>query len=135
MNARPRPVLGELEIGLGLFLTVSGWLAARLYPMWRDHFYVACPLLEWTGVPCPTCGGTRAMAALAAGQWADAFAWNPAVASAGIVSALFVPVGLLWLAAPRLRPLTPERVPLPLTLAGALLLAANQVYLWRWFEI
>lgn len=134
MNSRPRPVLGELEIGLGLFLATSGWLTARLYPLWRDHFYVACPLLEWTGVPCPTCGGTRAMAALAAGRWMEAFAWNPAVASAGVAAALFVPVGLLWLSVPHLRPLTPERVPLPLTAAGALLLAANQVYLWRWFN-
>lgn len=126
-------VAGELEIGLGLFFAGFALVAARLYPLWRDHFYVACPLLELTGIPCPTCGGTRALAALAAGRWLEGFAWNPAAAAAGVAAALFVPVALFWLARPAARPVIPSRLPVPVTVGAALLLAANQVYLWIWF--
>lgn len=129
-----RFVPGELELGLGMFLAAAALVAARLYPLWREHFYVACPLLEFTGIPCPTCGGTRALAALAAGQWLEAFAWNPAVAAGGVVAAAFLPVGAVLLWRPEYRPTLPQRVPLPLTATGALLLAANQVYLFMGFR-
>jgi len=31
----------------------------------------------WTGLPCPFCGGTRALHALARADWAAAFYYNP----------------------------------------------------------
>ncbi len=38
-----------------------------------------CVLREFTGVPCPTCGGTRSLAALAELDIATALAMNPLV--------------------------------------------------------
>ena len=48
-----------------------------------------CPLFMVTGVPCPSCGGTRAVLHLAAGDVAAALAANPGVTVfAGVVGAL-----------------------------------------------
>ena len=38
-----------------------------------------CAMKEWTGVPCPTCGSTRLVRALANGHWLEAWSWNPLV--------------------------------------------------------
>ena len=37
---------------------------------------VVCPLRRWTGVPCATCGMTRAAACLVRGDLAGAFGYN-----------------------------------------------------------
>ena len=39
----------------------------------------ACPLREWTGLPCATCGSTRMIEALLHGRILEAAAWNPLV--------------------------------------------------------
>ncbi len=38
-----------------------------------------CPFLRHTGVPCPSCGGVRALGALGRGDLLGAFYWNPLV--------------------------------------------------------
>lgn len=38
-----------------------------------------CPLKHVTGIPCPTCGGTRALRALGHGAFLAALRWNPLV--------------------------------------------------------
>lgn len=129
-----RVPLGDADLVLTLFVAVAGLLLARLYPLWRDHVVVACPLLEMTGLPCPTCGGTRALAALVAGDWAAAFAWNPGVAAAGVVAAAWLPLGALLLALPGVRPGLPVRFPATVRWGLPLLLAANWVYLGIWFR-
>ena len=48
------------------------------------------------GVPCLTCGSTRALVALARIDLGAAFLWNPLVAGAGI---LFIAGGVVALAA------------------------------------
>jgi hypothetical protein len=48
-----------------------------------------CPFRMLTGLPCPACGGTRALAALALGNLRQSLAFNPLVslAALGIVAA------------------------------------------------
>jgi hypothetical protein len=58
----------------------------------------ACPLRRWTGMACLSCGGTRALLALARGDVPQAVAFNPLVAAAAIA---FVAGGLaapVWIA-------------------------------------
>ena len=43
---------------------------------------VICPLKRFTGIPCPTCGTTRACVALLKGDVAGAFGLNPLATAA-----------------------------------------------------
>lgn len=61
----------------GSLLIGAAWLWLRL-PTPVCVFHLA------TGVPCPTCGGTRCARALLAGDLAGAVAWNPLVFLTGI---------------------------------------------------
>ena len=45
----------------------------------------ACPFRALTGIPCATCGGTRALLALARLDVGAALSWNPLVTLAAIV--------------------------------------------------
>lgn len=89
MKIRRRPLLpGEPDHELiwgsviaAAMVTGSVWLGAGL-PM------PACPLHALTGIPCPTCGTTRGLAALLHGDMRKAAAFNPLV-MAGILAAVF----------------------------------------------
>ena len=78
-------------------LTVLAFLAARFFPFELLNLG-PCPWRMMTGVPCPTCGGTRAMMALARMEIPAALALNPLVAAAGIAAAVYVVHALgVWL--------------------------------------
>lgn len=121
--------VGGADIVLTLIVAGTALAVARLYPLWRDHLVVACPLLQLTGLPCPTCGGTRALAALVSGDLGAAFAWNPAVAAGGLAAALWLPLGALLLALPAARPALPVRLPAAVRWGAPLLIATNWAYL------
>lgn len=73
--------------------------------------FVHCPLREITGIPCPTCGGTRALSHLAAGDWSAAVAANPLVILAGsgfLLTALYATAATLRPAWRRALALTPN---------------------------
>ncbi len=53
-----------------------------------------CPFRAITGLPCPTCGGTRALHALTRLELWTAFTLNPLVATTGLAAALLVPFAL-----------------------------------------
>ncbi len=60
-----------------------------------------CVFRSWTGLPCPTCGSTRMVERLLAGDVAGALGWNPmvfigltAIAVWGVGSAIRVGLGL-----------------------------------------
>src|SRR6185369_16798492 len=51
------------------YLTWNGW--------WLAHGQLAPSMLRWfTGIPCPTTGGTRSVLALARGDWRGSLRWN-----------------------------------------------------------
>lgn len=87
----------------------------------------ACPFRELLGVPCLTCGSTRALAALARIDLGAAFGWNPLVAGAGI---LFIAGGVVALGAALLGGEVRAPRPTPLLRAAlAAALAANWAFL------
>jgi hypothetical protein len=68
------------------------YMAAAAVPVGvLDALPDMCPFRRLTGLPCPGCGGTHAFVAMAHGQAAAAWAYNPF----GVLA--FV-VGLAWLA-------------------------------------
>ncbi len=91
-------VLGLLAGGCGAVLL----LAARLAGPTVEHL-AHCPLRDATGVPCPTCGGTHAVLALARGHPGAALAENPLVALGTVVVLLWCGWSLLATAWPPAR--------------------------------
>lgn len=79
-------VAGALVAGglylLAAALTGSGWVCA-----WKSS----------TGWPCASCGGTRSLALLAAGEWREAVKLNPGVMAlvAGVVVAAMYAAAVL----------------------------------------
>lgn len=49
-----------------------------------------CPLHSMSGIPCPTCGATRAMAGLLHGNFKTAFLLNPLMTGLLITAELYV---------------------------------------------
>jgi hypothetical protein len=92
--------------------------------------FALCYMKAITGIPCPSCGSTRALACLARLDPAGAFAMNPLAAGGAMLIALWAAADLLLL--PRGRALRVELLPpgpRALRLAAPLLLAANWAYL------
>lgn len=79
-----------------LFLvTAAGVLGAALVPYGRRlvAFLPPCPFRQLTGVPCPTCGTTRALLALSQGQLGNAFVHNPLTTGFVVLAGL---VAVAW---------------------------------------
>jgi hypothetical protein len=82
LRATDRPPLGLVFAAAGL---VAG-AAVLLLRLDRLPFAM-CAFKQLTRLPCPTCGGTRALGRLAALDLRGAFAMNPlAVVLAGVVA-------------------------------------------------
>lgn len=90
--ARPAGTLVRLAAPAGALAAVAGAFAyvAANDPNEPGH-YPACPLLQFTGLYCPGCGGLRAAHALAHGDLPTALGAN-ALAVAGIAAC-----AVLWL--------------------------------------
>ena len=58
----------------------------------QHRFYPVCPIHHFTGLLCPGCGATRAMAALLHGRFADAMQLNM------LFVTVMLPCGLFYLA-------------------------------------
>ena len=82
-------------------LPVAAAACLLLLPPSRYSFYPRCPVHALTGLLCPGCGGTRAVAALLRGHVGEALGWNALVTLAGMLA---VPACVLWALATRVWP-------------------------------
>lgn len=119
------PPLGAIFGGIGVIAAASAaLLRLDLLP------FSICFFKAFTGLPCPTCGGTRALACLAHLDVASAFAMNPLVAAGAFMIAAWALADLALL--PRRRAAVVELRPgLASVVRGTAvaLLAANWSYL------
>lgn len=124
-GAAAAPPLGAIFGGIGVIAAAS----AAVFRLDLLPFSV-CFFKAFTGLPCPTCGGTRALACLAHLDVSSAFAMNPLVSAGAFVIAAWALADLLLL--PRRRAVVIELRPgLASVVRGTAvaLLAANWVYL------
>ena len=71
----PRASGGGLGAILGAAVLAGGALAAAWFRFGLP--LPVCRFLDWTGLPCATCGSTRMIEALLHGRILEAAAWNP----------------------------------------------------------
>ena len=119
------PPLGAIFGGIGLVAVAAVW-ALRL-----DRLPLTfCVFKGLTGMPCPTCGSTRTLGQLAAGDLAGALTMNPLAALAAASVALWALADLVLL--PGRRALSVElspRLGRALRVVIPLLVFLNWVYL------
>jgi hypothetical protein len=123
--ARPGPPLGLIFGATGVLGALAvGFLHVDRLPV------VLCYLKAFTGLPCPTCGSTRAVGRLFALDVPGAFAMNPLTTLAALVVALWAAADLALL--PRRRALgieVAEPLGFALRVAAVVAVLANWVYL------
>jgi hypothetical protein len=124
-----RPATRE-ERQLALLWLAAAVSALALRPLWL----AAAPLLRpctfrsLTGVPCPTCGATRAATAFLDGNLIAAFAANPLASAMGLLFVVGAPVAAVWAVARWPVPVLPTPLPLWIRIGAVATLAANWTY-------
>lgn len=68
-----RPGREKVLLRLAPPAAAAAWCAAAA---WFPSRFEVCGFHWLTGLPCPLCGMTRALAALAAGRWSEALAFH-----------------------------------------------------------
>jgi hypothetical protein len=66
----------HLALAAAVSLALLGAGVLDAFPPDRFGFYPRCPVFAATGLLCPGCGATRALAALLHGHLAEAIRWN-----------------------------------------------------------
>jgi len=107
-------------------LCAISFLAARFLPLLRLGW--ECPLRAATGIPCATCGMTRAFVSAAQGDLPAAFGASPLGALLALGCWAFALLAAVRVVAGRPWPALPPRAARGAVLAGAAALAAN----WAW---
>lgn len=127
---RLKGTAGALPLG-AIFGTIGALAIAAVGLLRLDRLpFPVCYFKAFSGLPCPTCGSTRAMARLFAWDVGGALAMNPLVTLAVLVILLWAVADLLLFA--RGRALSVEVSPVIATIlrvAALALLIANWAYL------
>jgi hypothetical protein len=130
-----RPGSGEPGVDHELIWGMMGLVVlavARLVPPVLTNWY-KCPFHSFTGIPCLTCGMTRAFRHVVHGQFAEAFSLNPLGAVLCIITVLYVLYALslvvFRLPRPRVR-LESRAARWSLRLGLPLILLVNWIYLY-----
>lgn len=105
-----RAIIPWRQLIPGMVTLIAATAARLIDSVWLAGVPVLCPFRRLTGVPCPGCGLTRAVVALAHGDVAGAMALHPLVLPAVAVAAGILGI---WVARGQL-----PRTPWPV-LAGA----------------
>lgn len=85
---------GNFLYGLLLLGCLAGYGWVFLSTALPQDESTVCLFKNATGVPCPSCGSTRALISLANGDLAQAIQWNPI----GLIIALVLIVAPCWIA-------------------------------------
>jgi hypothetical protein len=101
-----------------------------LVPLWNQAagLLQPCPFRSLTSIPCPTCGATRGVLALAEGRITDAIVFNPLIAASAL---LFLAGGIaapLWAWSTGKVPKISIPIPISIRVGIVLLIATN----WAW---
>jgi hypothetical protein len=112
------------------------WLAAAvssivLRPLWlaaAPHLR-SCVFRSLTGIPCPSCGTTRAATAFLQGDLMTAFINNPLAASMGLLFVVGAPIAVIWTTVKWPVPSLPNPLPPWVRIAAVSLIAGNWFYL------
>lgn len=121
---------GQIEFGIiyGL-ITLFALMAAHLLPVLK--LAPGCAFRAHVGVPCPTCGSTRAVVYLSHGEIVSAFCMNPMIVSIAAVALLLLLYGLVTLVfdIPRIGVILCEKEKGRIRVMAVLLLLLNWLYL------
>ncbi len=111
------------------------WLAAAvsalvLRPLWLSltPLLRPCVFRALTGVPCPTCGTTRAAIAFLSGDLAAAFAANPLAVLGGLIFVLGGPLAAIWTMTRENVPVITAPVPMWSRITAISLVGLNWLY-------
>ena len=123
---RAGPALGAWFGGV----LVAGAAVAAIW-LHLDLPTPVCLFREWTGIPCPTCGATRMVAALLSGDVAGAALLNPMLflALAGVALWAAASTARLALGLPVWRVALAQREKFALRILACCLFAAGWAYL------
>jgi len=127
-SERPPSFFEDLHV-LGALSALATLMLAWSFPLWGAAWEITCPLREITGIPCPTCYGTRAMLALVAGDWWQALRLNPLVGAAGIGLFAYVPWATVTVLGDGPRPRVSPVLAARLAWGAAGLAGLNWIYL------
>jgi len=115
-------------------VALVGIAVARNHALWRDQFHIVCPAWTIFGIPCPTCGATRAVVAVMQGELMAAITWNPLAALMAIGAVFTLPLAVVVLTGAVPAPRVPASLGVGTRTCLMTLLAANWLYLLRYFN-
>lgn len=114
--------VSALKAGAAVAVLASGALVLFYFPPATSRFYPVCPFHQFTGLLCPGCGGTRALAALLHGRVVEAWADNALMVTALPLLIVYFCVGFCrqWLNGDRAWPQVSRMQVLALVMAAVL---------------